>query len=502
MPDSMSALRAEAQALEQAGDIPAALAAYERALAAAPDDAELLADLGRLAGRMGQHALAEAFWTQLLLRQPDRLEAVDGLTRALRDQHRYAEAVAVIRPAIQAHPDDARLWNTLGAVLHQQGDSRLARTFFAEATRLAPDLAVALFNRGSARMDVGELDGARADFDAALDLATEPHERAMIAFSRATVRLTLGELAGGWDLYAGRLAPELSAPVFDVPGQRWTSDTPLAGRRLLVVAEQGLGDEAMFAGVLPDVLEALGPDGRLVISVEPRLAPLFARSFPEAQVVPHTTRREGPRLVRSAPGVEAVELWAPMGSLLQRFRPTVASFPRRPYLTPDPARIAHWRAWLDQAGGGARLVGLTWRSGRLGGERRRQYPALEDWAPVLATPGVRLVNLQYGAEADELAALGQMAGAPLLDPPGIDLKAHLDDLAALACALGRVIAIPNATAALAAACGVETWLVDGPAAWPRLGTDGYPWYARARSFTAGSFGAFGPALARLAQELT
>lgn len=497
----MSDPRAEALALEQAGDIPGALAAYERALAAAPGDAELLVDLGRLAGRMGQHALAEALWTQLLLRQPDRLEAVDGLTRALRDQHRYAGAVAVIRPAIQTHPQDARLWNTLGTVLHQQGDSRLALTFFEEAARLAPDLAVARFNRGGARMDLNDLDGARADFDTALDLATEPHERAMIAFSRATVRLTEGDLQAGWDLYEARLAPELSAPVFDVPGQRWSADTPLAGRRLLVVAEQGLGDEAMFAGLLPEVIDALGPGGQLVVAVEPRLVSLFQRSFPKAQVTAHATRRDGSRIVRSAPDAETVELWTPMGSLLQRFRPSIASFPHRPYLTPDPARLAHWRAWLAQVGGEARRVGLTWRSGKLAGERRRQYPALEDWAPVLATPGLRFVNLQYGAEPDELAALGRMAGAPLLDPPDIDLKTDLDGLAALACALGHVIAIPNATATLVAACGVETWLVDTPAAWPRLGTDGYPWYARARSFTAETFGAFGPALAEVAQAL-
>ncbi len=494
--------RAEAQALEQAGDIPAALVAYERALAATPDDAELLADLGRLAGRMGQHALAEAFWRQLLLRQPQRLEAVDGLTRALRDQHRYAEAIEVIRPAIQAHPDDARLWNTLGAVVQQQGDSRTALTFFDEAVRLAPGLAVARFNRGGARMDLNALDAARTDLDAALDLATEPHERAMIAFSRAPVRLAQGDLAGGWALYEARLAPELSAPVFEAPGRRWSPGTPLAGRRLLVLAEQGLGDEAMFAGVLPDVLGALGPDGQLAVAVEPRLVSLFARSFPEAQVTAHATRREGPRLVRSAPGVEAVELWTPMASLLQSFRPSLASFPRRPYLKPDPARIAHWQAWLAEAGGGARLAGLTWRSGKLAGERRRQYPALEDWAPVLATPGLRFVNLQYGAEPEELEALARMAGARLLAPPGIDLRADLDDLAALASALGHVVAIPNATAALAAASGVETWMVDTPAAWPRLGTDGYPWYAQARSFTAEAFGAFALALSRLAQELT
>ncbi len=501
-PDSMTDLRTEALALEQAGDIPAALSAYERALAATPDDAELLADLGRLAGRMVQHQLAEAFYARLLLRQPDRLEAVDGLTRALRDQHRYADAIEIVRPAIQAHPQDGRLWNTLGTVLQQQGESRLALTFFEEAARLAPDLAVALFNRGGARMDLGELDKARADFDAALPLAGEPHERAMIAFSRATVRLTQGDLETGWPLYEARLAPELpGAAVFDTPGARWTPDTPLEGRRLLVVAEQGLGDEMMFAGLLPEVIEALGPDGVLSLAVEPRLTTLFQRSFPQARVSAHATRREGSTATRTVPDTGEIELWTPLGSLLQRFRPTIDRFPRRPYLVPDLVRTAHWKRVLEADASGARYVGLTWRSGKLSGERRRQYPALDDWAAVLRTPGVHFVNLQYGTEPEELETLERLADAPILTLPGIDLKADLDDLAALTSALDLVIAIPNATAALSAACGVETWFVDAPAAWPRLGTDRLPWYANVRSFTAEAFGAFGPALMRVAEGL-
>ncbi|WP_158916782.1 tetratricopeptide repeat protein [Caulobacter sp. S45] len=498
----MTDLRAQAVALEQAGDLPAALAAYERALTARPDDAELLADLGRLAGRMGMHAVAEAFYARLLVREPERLEAVDGLTRALRDQHRYTDAVAVIRPAIQAHPADARLWNTLGTVLHQQGDSVLAATFFEEAARLDPDLATARYNLGSARMDLGDLGAARADFDAALPLASTPHECAMIAFARATVRLAQGDLGEGWDAYEARLSPDLPAPTaFDIPGERWTPDIPLDGRRLLTVAEQGLGDEIMFAGVLPDVIAALGPEGRLALAVEPRLVTLFSRSFPGATVTPHATCREGYLAVRSAPHAEAADLWAPMGSLLRRFRRTLEAFPRSPYLVPDPLRVAHWRDVVQAHGAPALSVGLTWRSGSLVGERRRQYPGLEDWAPVLRTSGVRFVNLQYGAEPEELDALEQIAGAPILRPPGIDLKTDLDDLAALACAIKLVVAVPNATAALAAACGAETWFVGAPAAWPRLGTDGYPWYAHSRSFAAEAFGAFAPPLARVAEAL-
>ena len=67
-------------------------------------------------------------------------------------------------------------------------------------------------------------------------------------------------------------------------------------------------------------------------------------------------------------------------------------------------------------------------------------------------------------------------------PPGIDLKADLDDVAALCCALDLVIGPANATSNLAAAAGVPCWLISTPGAWPKLGTDHYPWYPQVRVF--------------------
>jgi hypothetical protein len=132
------------------------------------------------------------------------------------------------------------------------------------------------------------------------------------------------------------------------------------------------------------------------------------------------------------------------------------------------------------------------------GDRRRNYPPLEAWAPVLRTPGVRFVNLQYGECGPELAALRELGGAEILEPPDLDLRNDIDGLAALCGALDLVLAVGNATAALAGACGHPTGLVAGPAAWPRLGTNGYPWYPAVRSLAAETFGVWEPVMAEAA----
>jgi Flp pilus assembly protein TadD len=503
LPAPVRTLHERALKLERAGDLAGALAEHQAALALAPDNPDLLAALARLAGRLHMPEVAAAFWGHVLAREPDRLEAVDGRARALRDLGRFDEAVGTLKPALLGRAGDARLWNTLGTVLNQQGDSQAALGAFEEAVRLDPRLATALYHRGGVRFDLGELDAAAADFAAARRHARTPADRAMIDFAAATLSLARGDLAAGWDAYEVRLAPDWAGAVtFEAPGRRWTPEAPLAGKRLLVLAEQGLGDEIMFANVLPDVLDALGPDGRLSVAVEPRLADLFRRSFPTVEVSAHATDRApdraGGRPRRSAPDAGGVDLWTPMGSLMRRFRRSLDAFPTAAaYLRPDPARVAHWRAWLGE---GAPAVGITWRSGKLAGDRRRLYPALDDWGAVVRTPGVRIVNLQYGADADELAAVARLRGGPILEAPGLDLRNHIDDLAALAAALDLVLAVPNATAALAGAIGARIGLIAGPAAWPRLGTDAYPWYPQAHGLTAHAFGDWSAPLAQAAAE--
>lgn len=491
---------ARAASLERAGDLSGALSAYEIALKSAPGNPDILASLARIAERMALSEVAAGLWDQVIGLDPQRLEAVDGRARALRDLGRFEPAISLLREALLANPQDARLWNSLGVTLVQDSRADLAIAFFDEAVRLDGRNAVAIYNRGGARFDLGELEAAAADFDRARKLARKPSDGAMIDFAAATLALARGDLAAGWEAYEARLSRNLAAaPMFDAPGRRWAPGSQLAGKHLLVMGEQGLGDELMFANLLPDVLNALGAQGLLTLAVEPRLVDLFRRSFPGAQVTAHQTDRRGPRPRRFAERLDErrpVDVWTPLGSLPRQFRRTHDAFPStKGYLRADRARVAHWRAWL---GAGPPAVGFSWRSGKALGDRRRQYPPRELWPPVLASPGVRFVNLQYGDCADELAAFRAQGGCRILEPPDLDIREDIDDLAALCTALDLIVCVGNATGALAGACGLPLALVVPPAAWPRLGAEGLPWYPSARALAAPALGDWKPALAEAA----
>lgn len=484
-PQSLQAWRMAGVYREKLGDVAGAFEAYDRALSLAPQDASLARDLARLASLLGMTDLAEQFLLHARRLDPASVEVANDLACAYCAQSRFAEAIDLLRETLTANPGAALLWNTLGCVLFESGQAGQSLVFFDEAIRLDAGLHAAQFNRANARKAVGDVADALTDCERAIETgADNPAQDAMYRYARALLLLTAGEVGAGWDAYAVRNEPaypdyvrhELSGPV-------WTAGEPLAGKRLLVIGEQGLGDEVLFANVLPDVARELGPDGRLLIAVEPRLVTLFQRSFASAQVLAYETRWEAGRAIREVPGLGPYDVWARLGDFLGRHRRAAGDFPADPgFLKADPQRVEHWRAVLAEFGPGPK-VGVIWRSLVIDAQRRKFYPPLEHWEPVFRTPGVTFVNLQLGDCADELRDIGANMGADVRTLRGVDLKTDLDEIAALSCALDLVIGPATATTNIAAAVGAPTWFATTPDAWPRLGTQAFPWYPQARAFS-------------------
>jgi tetratricopeptide (TPR) repeat protein len=480
-----------AMARERAGDFTSSIKAYEAALQLLPDHAEVANDLGRLAYRMGMHEQAEKLFRHYVEHAPDRPEGVNNLATVVRDRGRPDEAVELLRQAIGVNPEAQMLWNTLGTILMERGDLETACIFFSEAIRLAPTFGKSRYNLSQVKLGLGDPEGALEDCEAAMKLVITADDRQMMLLARSSYQLAMSRLGEGWDDYEARLSPQFADVTnFFIDRPRWSPGADVAGKTVLVVGEQGLGDEILFANVLPDLLEKLGPDGKLRIAVEPRLVSLFQRSFPTAEVTWHTTHVWSTRPLRSAPNTDhaSADLWTPMGSLMREFRRTLDDFPaHKGFLKPDPKRVAHWRKVLKTAPAGPK-VGLLWKSATNKDARQRYFSPFSQWAPVLKTPGVSFINLQYGDCSEELAQAEEEFGVRIWTPPGIDLKKDLDDVAALCAAMDLVVGFANASFNLAASSGTPVWLISTPGSWPRLGTDRYPWYPQARVFITPTYG--------------
>lgn len=505
-PDNGIGLHLLAICHEKADEWLAALDAYERALAHAPDSPEIANDLGRLAFRMGMLRQAEKLFRYHLSQRANAPESANNLACVLREQLRYEEAIDLLKPVIMAHPEKALLWNTLGTILSDMGECEQAAIFYSETLRLEPSHLKARYNRANALYTLGQTEQAIEDCKSAMLQTPSPHEKASMELALSSMLLASGHIREGWRAYEARLSPYFHDPIeFQIDRPRWDRIQSLEGKSLLLVGEQGLGDEILFANIIEDLLSALGPKGRLTLAVEHRLVPLFQRSFPGVKVGAHATRKQAGRHYRSVPWLaEAgdIDLFTAMAEPLEAFRGDLESFPERPqgFLKADPARVAYWREAFRALPGPK--IGLLWTSMVINSTRKKYFAPFERWGPILSRKGATFVSLQYGDCTRDLAWARQEHGVDIHVPPGVDLRNDLDEVAALCCAMDLVLGPANATSNIAAACGAPTWLITAPGAWPQLGTPRYPFYSQARVFASGAFGDWDPVIGAVADALT
>ncbi len=496
-----------AMALQRMGHQHKALVTYERAFALDPGDPELLINLGLAAWNLKLTDGAARMFSLYIQACPESPLGYNNLGSVQSDLGHVSTAIETLRGAIYRMPGEAVLWNSLATVLAENGRVEESLVFYREAIRLDPNFARLYHNVGYAFSHLGQLDQALEAYDEALARAVDAHETMESRHSRSICLLGMGRIEEGFREFEIRNDPRFRAYVHHlIKAPLWQGE-PLAGKRILVVGEQGLGDEFMFANILPDLQDAVGDDGKLDIAVDARLVPLFQRSFPRADVGTYDDRtlidRDGNKSLRFVPfSIDKGEpdYWAPMGTPLHVFRKQLSDFRHQTFLIPDPERVAACRAQLDRLGAGPK-IGICWRSMMLGAKRAKYYSALDAWGPILKVPGVTFVNLQYGDCQEELARAAARHGVTIEAIDGLDLKNDIDGAAALAAALDLVVSAPTAAAATAAAVGTEVWFLTAGRTWPQLGTDEYPWYRKSKVFSPEKFGDWNELIPRVGEAL-
>ena len=496
-----------AMALERMGHVHKALVTYERAFALDPADPDLLLNLGLSAWNMQLIDSAAKMFNLYIAACPESPLGYNNLGTVQCDQGKSSIAIETLRAAIYRMPSQSMLWNSLATVLAEDGRAEESLVFYQEAIRLDPTFARPWHNLGFAYAHLGRLDDALDAYDHALSIASDPVELIEGQHSRSVCLIGMGRLEEGFRDYEIRNNPRFRAYVQTITKSPvWQGET-LTGKRILAVAEQGLGDEFMFANILPDLAREVGDEGKLQIAVDPRLVSLFARSFPKAEVGAYDDRRlidkDGNRelrFVQWATKDAEPDYHVPMGSAIPHFRETVADFPHEAFLVPDVSRVAQYRETIEALGRGPK-IGICWRSMMVAAKRGKYYSALDMWGPILKTPGVTFVNVQYGDVDEELTNAMARHGVTIHSIEGLDLKNDIDGAAALSAALDLVISAPTAAAAVAAGVGTEVWFLTAGRTWPQLGTDEFPWYRDTRVFSPEKFADWPALIAQVATAL-
>jgi tetratricopeptide (TPR) repeat protein len=452
-----------------AGDLVAACRYLDDASKADPDDSVAAYYLGLAHAQSGRLQPALTLLEASRARQ-DSAEVNNALGNVRRLLGELQPAAVHYRHALEIDENHLAALANLGLTLRDLGAPAEALTVLDRAIRIRPTHVETLFNQALAWNDLGEAGTAEKLIEQAL--AIDP-AFAQAHLQRAFSLLKRRDFSNGWREYAWRVRiPEVDHWQ-DYPYPLWQGES-LTGKRLLVQAEQGLGDQVMFASCLAEVLAKAE---HVVIECDPRLAKLFARSFPRAAVYRHRVAGEPDWSHEAAP-----DFRARCGDLPRFLRQDDASFPLHDgYLVPDPTRVNVSRQQLDALGNGPK-IGISWRGGTPATGQTIRSIALESLMPILGVRPAHFVSLQYGNVNAEVSALATRHNIVVHEL--VSANGDLDGVAALIANLDAVITVCTTAAHLAGALGKRTLvLVPAVAEWRYLAAgSSIPWYPSLRLF--------------------
>lgn len=472
-PDSTAARHGLAVLLLQSHQPTDALKHLEKLVADGVDDAGVFNALGIAHQQLSDEVQALTQFRTAVELDPHHSKALANLGVCLHKQEDCDQAESVLQRAVEADPNNAETYYNYGQTLRalqKLGDSERATR---QALSISPSHILARVDLGVTLTAQGRLAEAEECYRRALKLSPDAMEAHNLL---AHILLNSGRLEEGWAEFEWRWhTPKFSTAQSFHSLPKWNGEKIESGS-LLVWAEQGVGDQVMYASMLSDILNA-EPD--VILACAPNLVPLFSRSFPDVRVVSMLD------LKSDLEKLKHVVAQVPIGSLGQFVRADISSFPRRDsFLAADQSRAQALRDKYKGDSGESPLVGLSWKStNKLTGEA--QSLDLVDLAPALGGTAATFVDLQYGDTAEDLAR-AKGAGLGVLSDPDIDQLADLDAFATQVAAMDLVITISNTTAHIAGALGVPCWVLmaSGPGQnwyW-FLDRSDSPWYPSIRLF--------------------
>ena len=344
-----------------------------------------------------------------------------------------------------------------GAALHELKRLDEALVSYDKALAINPKYADAYNNRGSALKELKRTDEALASYDKAL--AINP-EYADAYFNKSVLLLLMGQYLEGWELYEWRLKKDKDDyPAF--PKLAWRGQQDIQRKRLLIHAEQGLGDVIQFCRYV-DQIKLLGAE--VILEVPESLV-----SFVSTLTCPMTVVAKGTPL----PEFDA---YCPIMSLPYVFKTTLETIPSvTPYLSSDARKVHKWKARLQDE---HRLkVGLVWSGSEHHRDDMSRSIRLEDLLPLTDLPA-EWHSLQKDVRKHDAEKLRQH---PEIHQHQSELN-DFSDTAALVHCLDLVISVDTSVAHVAGALGKPVWILLPflPDFRWLLDRGDSPWYPSAR----------------------
>jgi tetratricopeptide (TPR) repeat protein len=407
---------ADADKVDEAAELASRVLMYE------PDNYKALFVIGSVMLKAGRNVQAQQFLRRVCELKPQSHQGWGQLSISCSEMHRYEEAIRCAEKALHYRREVRTLSDA--AYAHVTGGNWIKAREYAEAAlKLDPTYVDALFHLAN------------------VDLAEQ-------------------KWVPGWRGYKLSEGGKWRKEFRYGDTVEWQGEPDAV---VMVTGEQGLGDEIMASGVIPDAARACR---KFIFDCDHRAGPLFARSFPNVIVTP--TRRAQQVALPIAPTHHKS-----LFGLAQLFRTSNEAFPRRPYLEANLHYRRMFRAFLGEQ----RTIGIAWSGGFPRTGQVERTAGLSAFLPLLREESdTRFVSLQYKDDAAEVAAFEEKTGVKVMRLPWVTQSQDVDLLTAFIAELDEIIGVHTTALHLSSALGVPTTTLTHRGSGWRYAPDELLWY--------------------------
>ena len=451
-----------------------AIQCYEKAITLAPTDHELVFETGCLLLELNDLKNAYKAFKHVIAMDQNSAGAFTNVGEIYYRIQKIEEASKYWNEALSIDPEDSIALTMLGlTAADNQGNYDLALDYFQKALSLRPDDVNLYVNIATVYCEMGQPKKSIEIFESWAKRnwdGVDAEKQHQFDFNYSLALFNAGRLPEAWKLYKKRIDMGVSihtqADTLAIPRLEDLRDAN--GAKLVLLREQGIGDQIFFLGILNKFLERCNCE--IILQVEPRLTTILKRSFPNVQITSEV----------DITNIDA-DFWLPYADMayLLEFHDAEQQL-SFPYISPMQDKVDYWHSEIDQE----RLrVGLCWRSGLIDPRRMRNFTFLSDWAELIDHPKIQPICLQYSDISEDLEELTDSQRSRLFMPQ-INLKDDFEDLGAIMKVCDIVIGPFGAPVWQSSAIGCRTLVCNLKGfdnfAFGRAQTDGYeytnPWY--------------------------
>lgn len=366
--------------------------------------------------------------------RPERPEALYLAGCTMRAVGHYGIALTLFAKALAQETKHVNLWMNYAACLHDLNRWDEAREAFMFVHKALPDDPMPIANIASGYIQKGDNREGINWADRALKLDPDCH---IARISKGFGCLGLGRWKDAWQYAEALYGNQLVVRIYNPPEKEEADWDGSKGKTVVVNADQGLGDQIMFAQCLPEMQKDCK---EVIVECSERMVNFFRNNFPGVKVY-GTLKEQG----LEWPAYHDIDAHVHISYLGRWYRRKDSEFPRQAYVKPNPKLLAKWQAWLNQFP--KPWIGIAWRGGIAQTQKHLRSLDLEDMRPVLEQPGT-FIDMSYQDNDKEVSNWNLNNPTQIRKPP-INLKDY-EDTIALAAALDDVVTV---TTSLVHVCG-------------------------------------------------